>query len=281
MRGYFQQTRRRRLAARSYRNPYFHREPKPSKWKFIVLGAFAATLAAVSILLAAPRFSLQSVEISGTELLAPKEISARASEYLQKRRWLFFKNSNLFLFRPEGLVEALETQYVFESLSVVKEGKAIRVNVREKQSELVWMTPDQTYIIDREGIILRMLSPEEQEARKSGIDPFAKLLKCRSLQKQTLTIGMSALNPTEVERLFFFRRELGQLGIIMKEIQIDRTSGSWMIAKTEGGFEILFDPAAPPEEQMANLSAVFRQLTKDPSALQYIDLRFGNHVYYK
>lgn len=245
------------------------------------MGASAATLAAVSILLAAPWFALQSVEINGTELLTPEEISARASEYLQKRRWLFFKNSNLFLFRPDRLVEALETQYVFESLSVVKEGKVIRVNVREKQSELVWMTPDQTYIIDREGVILRMLSPEEREARKSGTDAFAKLLQCRSLQKQTLTIGMSVLNPTEVEHLFFFRRELEPLGIMMKEIQIDRASGSWVTIKTEKGFEILFDPAAPPEEQMANLSAVFRQQIKDTSALQYVDLRFGNHVYYK
>lgn len=267
--------------ARTYRNPYFRREPKRSKWKFIVLGVFVVTLVTVSILLAAPWFSLQSVEVSGTELLAPEEISTRVSEYLQKRRWLFFKNSNRFLFKPDELADALKTQYVFESLSIMSGGKSVQVKVREKQSELVWMTPEQTYIIGREGIILRTLSPEEQEARKSGTDVFAKLLQCRSLQKQTFTIGMSVLNSTEVEHLFFFRRELEQLGIVVKEIQIDRTSGSWMTAKTEGGFEILFDPAAPPEEQMANLFAVFRQQIKDTSALQYVDLRFGNHVYYK
>lgn len=281
MRGYFQQTHHRRLMARTYRNPYFRREPKRSKAKFIVLGVLTITLAAVSILLAAPWFALKSVEVSGTELLAPEEISAHASEYLQKRRWLFFKNSNRFLFKPDRLASALKTHYVFESLSIMREGKSVQVKVREKQSELVWMTPDRTYIIDREGVILRMLSPEEQETRKSGTDAFAKLLQCRSLQKQTLAIGMSVLNPTDVEHLFFFRRELEPFGIIMQEIQIDRASGSWVTIKTEKGFEILFDPAAPPEEQMANLSAVFRQQIKDTSALQYVDLRFGNHVYYK
>ena len=279
--GYFQQTQRKRLVLRPYLNPYFRREPKPNRsWLFLIV-AFLFFAGACWFFLAGPWFDIQKVAIDGAETLAPQALEARAWEHLRQKRFLFFENRNRFLFRPERLKTFLEGSYLFESLSLGLEEKTVRVRIREKQSELVWMTPDKTSIIDREGVVLRILASEEREAREKGNDLFARLLQCRSAQKEPLAIGMSVLSPAEVEHLFFFRREWELMGIQIKEIKIDRAAGAWMAAKTVGGFEILFDPAVAPEEQMTNFSAVFRQEIKDPSALQYIDIRFGNHVYYK
>ena len=279
--GYFRQTQRKRLVVRPYQNPYFRREPKRNwrRWLFIGIGCVSAGL--VFFFLAAPWFEIHAVEIRGTEILVPREIEVRVRDHLNQRRFFSFKNGNQFLFRPQELTKALEKQYVFESLSVMREGGTVRIDIREKQSELVWMTPEKTYIIDREGVVLRTLSQEESGARENGTDPFARLLQCRSMQKQALSVGASVLNPSEVETLFFFRREWEPLGIFIKEIKIDRASGSWMTAKTGLGFEILFDPNGSAKDQTSNLFTVFCDQIKDPGLLEYIDLRFGNHVYYK
>lgn len=54
-----------------------------------------------------------------------------------------------------------------------------------------------------------------------------------------------------------------------------------MTAFTEAGYAVLFDPALPIDSQADNLAVVLRERVPDPSRLQYVDVRFGDYVYYK
>jgi hypothetical protein len=67
----------------------------------------------------------------------------------------------------------------------------------------------------------------------------------------------------------------------VRRFDLDRRIGTWMKAVTENGYDILFDPSQDVQNQVTHLETVLREQISDPSVLQYIDVRFDDHVYYK
>jgi hypothetical protein len=70
-------------------------------------------------------------------------------------------------------------------------------------------------------------------------------------------------------------------GIEFTETRIDRLAGKWMSVAAREGYDILFDPGGNIVQQAMNLAVVRRDQIKDRQNLRYIDLRFGDHVYFK
>ena len=50
---------------------------------------------------------------------------------------------------------------------------------------------------------------------------------------------------------------------------------------TQVGYSILFDLTGNIDEQFRNLMVVLQEQVEDPTRLEYIDLRFGDKVYFK
>jgi hypothetical protein len=50
---------------------------------------------------------------------------------------------------------------------------------------------------------------------------------------------------------------------------------------TEDGYGILFDALGDIDAQLQNLDVVLREQVEDRGSLEYIDLRFGDRVYFK
>ena len=102
-----------------------------------------------------------------------------------------------------------------------------------------------------------------------------------ALADQPVEIGKTVLKGDEIETVFAFLEALKSASIHADELEIDRTMGSWMSAVTSVGYRIYFDPTSDPTIQVARLEAVLRDSVPDPSVLQYVDLRFEDHVYVK
>jgi len=94
-------------------------------------------------------------------------------------------------------------------------------------------------------------------------------------------VGGSVLRPDEAANALKFQDLLRAQNILFGTTRVDRLAGEWMSIETGDGFNVLFDPLADVDKEAANLDAVLKNEVKDRSALTYVDVRFGDHVYFK
>lgn len=302
----FRLPQKRRNDAKRFSNPYFRREEKRD-WKMIVLatGIGLAAVCMVAAVFASPFFAVQRVKVTGTETVSPDEIAAHAWAELERRRLLFFRAKNRFLYDEQRLFDALGSAYAFETLDIARtcdlrgNGCGLAVAVREKTSQLLWSSGDRLYLVDLHGIAIRELTPEEVASWKSpdpppqdplpdgslpvsvSIDPLKKLPLFVDLNASTVDVGSTVLTESEVSNLLEFEKRLSAMNVLFSQVDVDRLAGKWMAVKTLAGFNILIDASGDIPAQILNLQVLMRDTIKDTKDLRYIDLRFGDHVYYK
>jgi hypothetical protein len=193
---------------------------------------------------------------------------------LSQQAVLFFKRSNQFLFSPEKLKRALEEHFTFGSLSVAASGKGIELMLEERTSNLIWMA-DQAYVVDLQGIVVRRFVRETETELASRLPMFY------DVNQVAVFIGSPVLTPFEIEQIFRFHEILAVQGIAFTQTNINRIVGGWMSIVTQQGYEIYFDANGDIEGQGEHLKTVLAEEIEDPDILEYIDLRFGDRVYFK
>lgn len=301
----FRLLQRKRYDAKRFSNPYFQREQKRD-WRAIVLvtGIGLAAVCLVSVVFASPMLAIRSVEVTGTDTISPDEIRDRVWAELNRRRLGLFHATNRFLYDEERLRDALGSAYAFETLSIVRtcswgDGCGLAVAVHEKTSQLLWASGERMHLVDLHGVAIRELTTEEIAAWKAPgpppqdplpngslplpetTNPLRKLPLFVDLNASAIDVGSTVLTQTEVVNLLEFERRLLAMNVLFSQVDVDRLAGKWMAVKTLAGFNILIDASGDIPAQILNLQVLLRDTLKDTKNLQYIDLRFGDHVYYK
>lgn len=291
---YFQRAQHKRYESRSFQNPYF-RPKEPRRWVGYVIGTLclAGTIGGAWALLSLPAFAYETVHVEGTETIASADVEREVRTYLDTGVVRAFRRSNRFLFDADALRERLSSAFPFDRVSVETTGKGIDVRVRERQSELLWRSADRLWLVDLQGVVIRALTPEET-AGVSGPapawepgTPMPPLLRLKRLQTfvdvnaEAVTVGGNVLSPAEVTGIRRVQDRLLDLGVPFTETRVDRVAGQRVAIRALTGYDILVDPLGDPDAQADRLAAVLRDTVKQPKTLEYVDLRFGDHVYYK
>ena len=287
-RNHFHRLQRQRYDAGRFRNPYFRRT-KPFRWTWAIVAASVviAIIGLASYVLSAQTFAIRDVTIEGTQSINPSDLRAVADAYLSESRWVAFRTSNRFLFRAEDLKQALESRYAFESLDVTREDAVVHIRVKEKTSQLIWKTGETWFLVDLQGRVIRPISAEEQTALTSPITldnpphPFSTLPACVDVNATIVHVGDAVLQADEIQGILGFQTMVRAQNILPTETHVDRLAGKWISLVTSGGYEILFDPLSDITVQAVRLETVLREEIPDTTGLAYIDLRFGDHVYFK
>jgi len=295
-RDHFQRLQKQRYHARRYQNPYFRRD-KPLRWKGWAVG-IALSTTVVGLLwffFKAPMFTIETVSVSGTQSIPPADIERIAVGYLEQARWGVFRASNRFLFRANELEKELTQQYAFESLVVEVEDQHVTISVREKTSQLIWQSGVERFLVDLQGQVIRPLNEAEIASleapptlpptpagyTESTTNPLIRLPVCVDINGTPVTISSSVISPEEIQGVMAFADQIQRVGLHIKQTIFDRQAGKWTSAVTTEGFDVLFDPVADIPSQVVRLETVLREEIPDRTGLQYIDLRFGDHVYFK
>ena len=151
------------------------------------------------------------------------------------------------------------------------------ITVKERLSQLVWVTQNDAYTADVQGIILSALT--KMIFKQSYLKK--KLIIFEDVQGSSVSIGNSIAEPEEISSILLFKMQVEALPLLIDRVKIDRLAGQWVALRTQIGFDILFDPSGDLQTQLMNLTTVLTDEIPDPSRLSYIDLRFGDHIYYK
>lgn len=305
-RNHFRLREKKRYDARRFHNPYFQSKPKRN-WKLIVLatGVGLSVICLVSFVFGSPYFAIASVTVAGTETVSSDEIVAKTWAELDRRRLLFFSGKNRFLYDEEGLRAMLSAAYAFDALEIARTcswthgGCSVAIQVKEKTSQLLWVSEPRVYLVDLKGVAIRELSADEL-AQWTAPDPVSlppnpdgtvpptpspsplkRLPVFEDVNAAPVEIGSYVLSEEEISNLFSFEQKLLASGTTFTRTRIDRLAGKWMAIHTTIGYDIFVDAVGDVDSQFANLQTVLRDKIPDPTAIQYIDLRFGDHVYYK
>lgn len=247
---------------------------------FVVLSAFGVR--ALSYL---PRFSIDRIEIAGTEEVEPELVRALVETKLEGDAFALLSPRNIF-FYPRGAIEAALREYVprIESAKVARESllaTAISVTVKEREAFARWCTRGFTdsggatfdcYAMDTTGYIF---APATTSARFATAHVFEG-----SISDDSSPIGETYL-PGRFAGVLTLLERLGQAGISAEKVSLDGEQD--FSVELSRGFEIRTTFGTDVGLLVKNLELILASeaLRGKEGELEYIDLRFGNRVYYK
>jgi hypothetical protein len=239
------------------------------------------------------KLKISEIEIAGNKVVDTEIIKGVAEEELAGNYLWFFSKKNIFLYSKDGIVEALSNK--FERLKDInittKDNKILEISVTERIPKYTWCgenlpeinTEDKTcYFLDDGGFIF------DKAPYFSGEVYFKFFGKVNT--EDGIPSG-SYFSEIDFEQFIVFKKSLEDMGLRPVALYVMENRDVKVYLSDESslpmGPEIIFKIDSDFQKIAENLQAA---LTTEPlqtdfknkySSLLYIDLRFGNKVYYK
>lgn len=262
----------RHMPQRSYRQKASYYDTGRTKKRIIkiIWGIFIILL--IQSIFQASIFKLNNIEISGNQEIATTDIQNFANQELSKNKLLIFKNNNYFLFSSKDLEDKLINNFHLNEASVEKKfPHTVKIEVKEKISKFIWAKGDTLYLLDDKGalkgqILARdnkyLLIQDNRDQKPEGDQIFDQF-------------EMDLLN-----NIILSWQDIIGASILVDKIVID---DHWALLDvyTSQGFAVKLDFAGDMRQQITNLQAIITQADFISEDIDYIDLRFGDKIFYK
>ena len=213
-----------------------------------------------------PIFRIQHLSVQGLRYIPSENVEAFIVQELERRRFIFFKNNNYFLFADSRLADRLEKAFFVYVTSVEKKfPRELIVTVDERLSGFVVQTPDGYYVLDTRG---DTIGPVDQPLPLQSVIADERVDRSAALPIEYLELATTIKElweqalPTEIRIAIFH---------LSDEPDIMRIT-------TTQGFEVRMSPTKDIGQQIGRLS-IFLQETSLDAPREYIDLRFDENLY--
>jgi len=218
------------------------------------------------------RLEVNSVEIAGIERVPETSVRGVFDALVFDRDFHIFSRRNLFIYPKESVAEILlrdlpriETVHI-ERTSLLSQ--AVRITVNEREALHRWCNEKRCYLMDAEGFIFAPSEGEQtQRVFEGGLGPGDP-------------IGQTFL-PTKLRHVEALSDALGTVGLELASIVV--LSDTELSFRLKDSFEVRVPLAMDQHalEETLLLALQSESLKEDQATLEYIDLRYGNRVYFK
>lgn len=272
--------------AKKYANPFFQKR-KPGK-KIVKINrltikqklsfmAFVGSAGALFWLFYfSPVFRLKKIEVRGPEKISVAEVESMAWNQAEKKRLLLAKQQNIFIFDEEKLAQELNSKYALGELKINKilPSKVI-ISLKEKNYSSVWHESDKYYLICTEDKSATEIDPLEVKDKNMPLIENlgdAKIFDNKIFGEEGRVDYILHLLPKlkdgqkkfEIEKFTIDNKEAGTIKVVIK------------------GPVLLFNLKEDMDKQLTKLYAVINEkLKEDFTKKSYIDLRYGDKIYYQ
>ncbi|MES2087441.1 MAG: hypothetical protein V4467_00415 [Patescibacteria group bacterium] len=223
--------------------------------------------------------TISDVEVVGATSLATADIASTTEGFLQGRYFFTIPKSNIF-FYPAKKIEST----ILDSYSQVahvgvsyKNSHAITVSVIERSPKALWCQgkPEQCYFLDDTGLIF---SPFYQME-----DTSLEFITFYSAEEKAEPMKLQYVSPDYFKKLLDFAEQLSSAGFKVTafrerpdlDFEADFSGGQKIIFARDADFSLVLK-----NFQTLLVSSEFSD-GKVFKNVEYVDLRFGNKVYYK
>lgn len=266
-----------------------------------------------------PFFMLKEVELLGPSEEAQDEIMSKINEFLSSKKYWIFHNKNYFIFNKEKLDECLREKFFLSELEISKKfPKKLIVELKERVSTLNLCVGKDCFLVDYVGKVIarveegelgqeiplvyyRLEDELEEEIEPAEIENDGNESNEKELPR--IVVGMTEI-PTEKVRAILDLFELlskaalrpgslrarasepragsSRVEIISLEIYSFDGLTKKIAVNTKEGFKVYFNEENDLKEQVWNLNLILnREIISNIDNIKYIDLRFGNKIFYK
>ncbi|MDO8669599.1 MAG: hypothetical protein Q7K65_04875 [Candidatus Buchananbacteria bacterium] len=255
-------------------NPYFSNSSKKEAgsgfntklYLKIILAIFL-----VYVIIYSDLFKIQTIEVNGAELINQIELEQIVDEQLNTWRWFVLPQKNLLFVSKKKIAEAISKKYGLDNIEINRGWKKITINIKEKISYLIINSNEKLFFTDKQGIVIREV-PEEEKDKYLGEFPILNTT-------QEINIGTEALSPQMVDFILRLDEKIKSFNIEIKNYESGGLTEVTLITKI--GWRAHFDINNNFDTSIENLQMVLNQKVKDQNSLEYIDLKFGDKIYYK
>lgn len=216
--------------------------------------------------------AIDNIKLSGNQDVSLEEVQKLLDSDLQRRRYLFFKNNNFFLLTTGPLADKLKQNFNLEEVGVSKKWPdTLEINLTEKISHLIWQRGQDFYLLDTQGYKIRSIPTA---------DPKYLVLEDRRGVVNSDGPVLDQINLELINDVFLAWQDIlvSKVGLI--KIVISDEADLWEL-HTSLGYYVKFNPQEPGAGPLSNLARILSAEDILERDIDYIDLRFGDKVYYK
>jgi len=251
-------------------NPYFNQQNRGFN-VFLYLKILALILL-IYLVVYSDLFKIKQVDITGLKMIEQSELETLVNQQLDSWRWRLLPQRNLLLMDRGLLAKKITSKYNLNNLTLNKGWKKLAVIVEEKVSFLIVYNQHNFYFVDEEGIVTTMIS--EAEAQE-----YWQQFPLLNIGEQSLAIGDQVISAKAVDFLIKLDEELK-----LKPLPIygyEARAGDEVALVAKQGWRGIFSVDSDPRVALDNLLLIITEKVEDQNQLEYIDIRFGDKVFYK
>lgn len=255
-----------------YRNP-FKTRPEKHFWSLYLVGALLAAVSLFYLLILHPFWTLKAINVHGNYPVKQDELQALISDYLDRptllsrRHILFFKNGEL--------ASLLRERYSLDQINVKKRFRSRSIDVAMEGKTFVgyWVSRGVFFKLDKTGRIIDAINTDKADA---------SAVKIIDLDNQPASLNSQALLSEVVDFISQFYKNLGVERYAPKFWEVSQITKQLSLV-TKDNYRVYFDSQQPLKGQLDILSRILDYAIPeaDKTRVDYIDLRFGERVYYK
>jgi len=252
---------------------------KPKSWwqrsrlKLLLICILLVILA----LIYSPLFKIKNVIINNTSsILTYNHVKALLIEYINTPKFYILPQDNLLIFSPQGAKKDLADKLDISKINFERHWpNVLRVTLEEDVVTAIFKSQDKYYSLNKRGVVI-------DEIEQTQLEPSLVLIENENIPNAL--VGDQIVE----ERVINFIAELigewhtNNVGIMISKIIINNDDLPTLYIVTSEGWQILITIQAPAKEQISNLKTLLvARIKDDQSKLDYVDVRFGNKLFYK
>ncbi len=277
----------RTYSLKKYQNPFFNKKRariRRISWKVKILIFFViiAVIFLGKVLFFNEYFEIQNVVVEGSEKIKDYKIYDIVGDQAQKSRLFFFNQSNIFAFSKRQAKKEILKSYFVDDLKINKDlPKTIKILFKEREPSAVWREGENYYYIDDEFNVL--LQIDSLEVNTEDYIVLKNVLKDEGAQKEEV-IKKIPIGEEYLKACLTLSAKVNSSGIETDKIcEVNKREASVNLNIINNGPKIFFNIEEDLGAQFKKLQALLSSKLKGQKLerLKYIDLRFGEKVYYK
>ncbi|KKR07580.1 MAG: hypothetical protein UT32_C0009G0041 [Parcubacteria group bacterium GW2011_GWC2_39_14] len=217
-------------------------------------------------------FRVTTYEVNGLQKIKQENIDNIINNYLNKRRLLIFSHHNFWLLDKNGLKTEINKYYYFEQLEIKRKlPNRLIINISEKQPMINWVSNELCFHVDLSGNAIGYCEND------SG------LVTIRDLQQKEVKIGSLVASPETLNYIINLHQQATNILKERYKPLYYELNDKLLTAHSDSGPEIRYNLDIAIGEQVGRLDLVCRQkeVKDNYQNLKYIDLRFGEKVFYQ
>jgi len=214
-------------------------------------------------------FQIKEIRISGNERISTEDLRELINSKIEKK--FFLPTKSIFLVK----LKSIERE-VLNKFSLIDEAKLKRklpniliLEAKERRSLVIFCSlSEKCFKVDKLGIAF------EESLEKKDLAIFSQ-------KEEEVFLGKQVIEPGYLNSILEIQKQLKD--DLKIEIEKFLVSDEKLTVKTLEGFEIYFNPDNDIKDQVFNLDNILKEkiTAERRNSLEYIDLRFGNKVFYK